>query len=89
MRNTLTTIEPRGAEATIEEGRVTLDAKSNDVALRVQVPERRPLGASEEVLRLAVSGPGFATEIELSSHDLDALADAIHGVQSGEVWDGE
>jgi len=88
MRETPLSKDLRDADATIEDGKVTMQ-DSGEATLRIQTTRLQPLGEDEGVGALSVTGDGFEVEATLRMQDVDALADALHKIQSGEVWDDE
>lgn len=78
----------RDSAAEVEDGRLTMEA-GGEATLLLTVPEHQPLSKSEPLCRIELRGEGFEASAELKAANVDALADALHKIQSGEVWDDE
>jgi hypothetical protein len=82
MRETVRTLVGQRGRFEIADGRVTMEAADPPPSLYVRQPEHPPLGESESVAALALTGDGVSARVELTAADAEELVDAL-----GEVLD--
>mgnify|MGYP000020599853 CR=1 FL=1 len=86
MRETPLSKDLRDADAIIEDDKLTMQT-GGDGTLRIQTTRLQPLGEDEGVGTLSLVGDDFEVEATLRMQDVDALVDALHKIQSGEVFE--
>jgi len=81
--DTVATLEDVVADVEIDDSSaITVAVQYCKADLRVQTPDPAPLSTAEPHLTLALSSDETSVEIDLDGEDLDALADALHRIQS-------
>lgn len=74
-------VEDVDATVAIVDGRVAMNARASSSTLRVQAPDRRPLSEGESHATLRLADDDVRVAIDLDGRGLDALADAVAGIQ--------
>lgn len=82
------TVSPRRVDATVRDGRVSIDAETRTASLSVRPAQHTPLSEDGPVARLhLVDGDALDVEVSLKPADVAALRDVLDEVDTGEVFD--
>lgn len=82
------TVSPRRVDATVRDGRVSIDAETRTASLSARPARHAPLSDNEPVARLHLAdGDALDVEVSLKPADVAAIRDVLERVESGEVFD--
>lgn len=83
------TVSPRHVEATVRDGRVSLEATTRTASLSVRPARHTPLSKNEPVARLHLAdGDALDVTVLLKPADVAAIRDVLDGVGVAESFDG-
>jgi hypothetical protein len=83
------TVSPRRVDATVRDGRVSIDAETRTASLSVRPARHAPLSEDGPVARLHLAdGDALDVTVSLKPADVAAIRDVFDGVGAAEVFDG-
>mgnify|MGYP000276436470 CR=1 FL=1 len=83
------TVSPRRVDATLQDGRVSIDAETRTASLTARATKHAPLSESGTAAGLHLSdGDALDVEVSLKPADVAAIRDALEDVGAAEVFDG-
>ena len=83
------TVSPRLVDATLRDGRVSIDGETRAASLTVKPTQPVPLGEHEPAARLRITdGDELEVDVSLKPADVAAIRDVLDEIGAAETFDG-